>query len=114
MPALLWLLGSAAAFGVGTAWLGWWTVPLVALALARVVPAHRRPALLIPLAAGLGWGALLLEAGRTPSFGLLEARLSALLPVSSGALLGATLMFPALLAWGATLIAQRGRRPTTR
>lgn len=113
MPALLWLLGGAAACGLGTAWLGWWSVPVVALALGRAVPSRFRPLLLVPVAAGLGWGALLLRAGLRPSFGRLEARLAALLPVSSGGLVAATLIFPALVALGATLIARTGRRPTS-
>ncbi len=111
MALVLWLLAAAAAFGYGTLWLGWWVVPVLGLALGRLIPRRFRPVMVVPAAAALGWGLLLVRATLVPAFGALEHRLSALLPASSAALIGATLAFPALLAWGAALLAQIGRDP---
>jgi len=111
---LLWLFGGAAAFGLGTLWIGWWAVPIVALLLGWLVPRSVKPLLLVPLAAVLAWTVLLVRAAQAPAFDALWAHLSALLPVPPAALLVVTLVFAALLALGAALIGQVIRRDGSR
>jgi hypothetical protein len=91
---------------VGTWILGWWAVPIVAVLWA--VPARRswrRPALVAALGAAGSWALLLAvdaAGGRLLALGALFARIAGVPAVASLAL---TLLFPALLAGTAAIVA---------
>jgi hypothetical protein len=85
-------------------WIGWWMVPAAALLWGALRPPKRRPAAAAALAAGIAavmWLTMNAVIGGG-SFSLLNARLAELLPVPVAALLAASVLIPALLAWSAT------------
>ena len=104
MRWLLRLVVLSVAFAVGTALLGWWTVPLLA-AIWGVI-AHRVPrtGVLAGIAAALAWGALLLKAAGAPSFAALIDAIAGVMQSPPASLIAVTLVFPALLAWSAARV----------
>jgi hypothetical protein len=100
--ALLLLIFAFAA----ASWIGWWMVPAAALLWGALRPSRRRPAGAAALAAGIAAVAWLttnavLGGG---SFALLNGRLAELIPVPVAALLAASVLIPALLAWSAAAV----------
>lgn len=112
------LLGYAllvAAFMVGTVWLGWWSVPVIAAAWAWIAAGTRRPVLAAALAAGSSWVALL-GWGWTASRGgasALTGMLAGVMRVPAGALIVVTILYPVLLAASAAQLALAARRQFT-
>jgi hypothetical protein len=105
--ALATIVSLVVAFAAGTWLLGWWTVPVVALAYGlwngrSVTRAPGSP--VVALAAALAWGLLLAAAAVSAPVAALAGRLGALMGQPSFALYAATLLFPALLAWSAAAL----------
>jgi hypothetical protein len=103
----------ALAFLIGTAILGWWAVPLFAAIGAVVARTVRHQPAAATLAAVLAWGALLgwsAVQGSVWAFGRLAG---GAMGMSGAALILATLIFPAALAWTATVVSQSFSRGKT-
>jgi hypothetical protein len=110
MRSLALLLGLVLLIAAGTAFVGWWTVPIVAGVWTLAFP--RRGAVLYAAFAGaLAWGALLLQASRSGPIGQLDALLSGVMSLPPRFPLLLTLSYAALLAGAAALIAQAIRPP---
>jgi hypothetical protein len=105
----------ATSFAIGTWVLGWWAIPLFAAGaavLARDVP---RQALAAALAATLAWGALLAWSAARGSVWTFASTVGGTIGVAGLTLIVLTLLFPAVLAWSAALLAQivtRGKPAT--
>lgn len=96
----------AEAFAVATFGLGWWAVPIIAAAWGffSTDPARVRN---VALAAALGWATLLiLDAVRGP-VSAMGTQLGAVMGLPPVVLYLVTLVFPALLALCAAMIARR-------
>jgi hypothetical protein len=97
----------AVAFAAGTWWLGWWAVPLVALAYgvwrARRSPDARRApaALLVGITAAATWALLLAASAASAPVAELARGLAAVMGQPAPVLYLATVLFPMLLAWSA-------------
>ena len=102
MPRPILGLLLAAAMVAATAWLGWWTLPVLAGAWGlRYAPLDAA------LAAALSWGGLLAwQAARAPVMVLAE-RVGGIFSLPSWAMLLLTPLFAALLAWSAAAVAHR-------
>ncbi len=89
---------------------GWWGVALLAfLAGALAWSSDGRP-WITALAAALAWGALLLTNVTGGRFATLSSSLSGVMRIPAAALVVATIIFAALLAWsGAVLGGELGR-----
>lgn len=98
----------AIVFALGTVLLGWWVVPLLAIAIGALQHGAPRPGLTAALAAALGWGGYLavvaLGGGPVTSF---ASSLAASMQLPGWAPLAATLVFPALLAGPAAYLGAR-------
>jgi hypothetical protein len=104
------LLIVALAMAVLTWMVGWWAVPLVAVAAGAVLWRRRGIAWLIALASAGAWGAIVLVDAARGRLPVLAATLGGLLKVPGALLLAVTLLFAALLAWSAAVIgAELGR-----
>lgn len=98
----------AALVAAGTAFAGWWTVPVLAALWVRVVPRLRSPVGSCMLGAALGWALLLGWAAVEAPVVLVARRVGGVLQLPAWGLLLVTLLFPALLAGAAA----RGTRPS--
>jgi hypothetical protein len=85
--------------------LGWWGVVLGALAIGAVAWKERGVAWITALAAVAGWSVLLLVDAARGRFGALATTVSGVIRIPAAALLCVTLLFAALLAWSAAVIA---------
>jgi hypothetical protein len=104
----------AEAFSVATYALGWWTVPLLALACGLIIHLDRKPVIYATLCATAGWlMLLLLDAARGP-LGEVASRFGGVMGFPPAALVVSTLLFPALLAWSASSIGAAVRRRMVR
>lgn len=103
----------ACGFAIGTLVAGWWAVPVVGLVAGFLLSSARRPLLVVPVAAGLAWAALLLRSALAPDFPALATRFEGLLSTGRPMLVAATLLFPVVTAWAAVLVATAlaGTRP---
>jgi len=99
----------AEAFAVTTYGLGWWSVPLVAVAWA-LVSADRNRARIAALCAMGGWGTLLLLDVARGAVGTMGMKLGGVMGFPPALLWIATLLFPALLAWSAAALTPSIRR----
>ena len=95
----------ALVFALGTAWYGWWTVPLLAFVYAIADDAQRHRGWLAAAAAVLSWAAIL-AAGASRGIGMWSngVRVASLLHTSPALLGMLTLAFAALLAGPAAVI----------
>jgi len=89
-----------------TAAAGWWTVPLVAAAWARVARRDRHPVRSSAAGAALGWALLLGVGALQGPVDAVARRLGAILGVPWWAFVLLTLAFPALLAAAAVQVAR--------
>ncbi|HJR40761.1 MAG TPA: hypothetical protein VJ812_01645 [Gemmatimonadaceae bacterium] len=101
MRTLLRILLLSLAFVVGTALIGWWTVPLLAALWGIIAHGVPRAGVLAGFAAMLGWAILLALAARAPAFEALATSIAGVVRVPPASLIAITLIFPALLAWSA-------------
>lgn len=99
----------------GTAFVGWWTVPVIAGIWTYLLP-RRGEVILAALGGGVAWGILLLIVRRNGPVGDMDRVLSGTLQMPPGASIGLTVMYAALLAGAAALVAQalRGTSPGSR
>lgn len=105
----------ALAFAIGTAWYGWWTVPVLAFGYAAMDATQWRRGWLSALAAVTAWGAILLWGlARNPMMWTTSARVAGMLSTSPWLLLALTLSFAALLAGPAAVFGAAVRRGVTR
>lgn len=100
MRTLLRVALLAASFAAGTIGLGWWAIPLLALAAALLLRSVPRQALLIGAAAGLAWAGLLASIAVGVAFWPFASIAASGMGLSGATLLLGTILFPALLAWG--------------
>jgi hypothetical protein len=93
------------AFAVVTFAGGWSGVPVVAFVWGLAAESNARSARFSAICAAAGWGSLLLlDAARGP-VGEVATRFGGVMGLPPVALIGITLLFPALLAWSASSIA---------
>ena len=104
----LWLL-LVAAFGLATALLGWWTVPVLG-ALWGLAATGGRLWLGAALAAAAAWAVLLTLTALAGPVGELAVKLGGVMGVPGVFLVLLTLLFPALLAGSAAELAASARR----
>jgi hypothetical protein len=105
----------AFAFLIGTAILGWWAVPLFAAVAAVVARTVGHQAGAAALAAMVAWGALLTWSATHGSVWAFSRLAGGAMGMSGAAMILATLIFPAALAWTATVVSQflsRGKAVT--
>lgn len=95
----------AAAIGVATAWVGWWSVPVLAFGYGAIARDARRRGTLAALAAVVAWGDLLaLGEMRGANIGAAATRVAGVMGVPALMLFIATLVFAALLAGPAAVL----------
>ncbi len=94
------LAGLAAIMAVGTAVLGWWTVPVTAL-VAGTLGLSARPVRTGAAAGLLAWAALLVWRAAGGPVGALATLLGNVMGLPGPGVLAATLVFPALLGGAA-------------
>jgi len=101
------------AFAAGTFYVGWWAVPVIALAWGWLVGPTRRPATRAALGAAIAWmGFLAHDAMRGPA-GRLARTLGVAMHLPAPVLVVVTVLFPAILAWSAAAVGA-GTAPTPR
>lgn len=98
----------AVAIALGTILVGWWTVPLVAVAYGVLLRGSRYPGLSAAASGAMAWGGYLGLAviGGAP-VGAFASSLAASMQLPGWAPLTATLAFPALLAGLASYLGAR-------
>lgn len=101
---LIVLLVSAVATAAMTWVVGWWGVVLAAIVVGAVQWRRRGIAWLTALSAVAAWSALLVFDAASGRFGALSGALAGVMRVPAAALVVVTLLFAALLAWGAAVI----------
>ena len=99
----------AFATAVATAFLGWWTVPVVGLGWALQRPV-RHPVIEASIGAALGWGSLLGLAATRGDVGRVAERVGAVVQLPAGWFIAVTLAFAALLAGAAATVGREVRR----
>jgi hypothetical protein len=92
------------AFAIVTFAGGWSGVPVLALFLGLITKAEGKPVRWATLCAAAAWLELLLVAASRGPVGEVATRFGGVLGLPPLALLGITLLFPALLAWSASSI----------
>jgi len=98
------------AFGAGTLFVGWWSIPIIALAWGWLVGPARWPATRAAVGAGLAWvGFLAYDAMRGPA-GRLARTLGELLRLPPIALVVVTVFFAVILAWSAAIVGSESAR----
>lgn len=103
------LTGATAVATAGLTWLvGWWGVPLVGVAAGVVARGTRRVGVWTALGAALGWLVLLAaDAAIGPAaLARLTSDLGGVFRVPGVVLVLVTLLFAALLAWSAAVLAR--------
>ena len=96
----------ALSFAIGTWILGWWAVPLFAAIAGAMAPRVRHQGIAAGLAAALAWAALLAWSSIDGSVWSFSRLAGGAMGMSGVALIIVTLLFPAALAWLATIVAQ--------
>lgn len=112
MRRLTWFLALTAAIATCTWVAGWWMVPVVALVFGWVRREDAVAPFLAGLAGVLGWGMLIWIASLGAPRGSVMTAVGAAMQVGSGAVLGLSLAFPALLSASAVGVVRAfgGRR----
>jgi hypothetical protein len=96
-------LCAAAATVVG----GWWTIPVLAAAWARVLPRDAATATLCALGAASGWALLLAWDAAHGPVGTVARRVGGVFLLPGWGFVGLTLLFAALLAAAAAAAARK-------
>jgi hypothetical protein len=95
---------------VATSLAGWWLIPVLAAVWVRVLPRTDSPASTCGLGAASGWAVLLLvDAAQGPA-GIVARRAGGVFLLPAWGFVGLTLLFGALLAATAAILAGRPRR----
>lgn len=96
----------ATALGVASlTWsVGWWGVVVAAIVAGAVLSSRRDVAWLVALAAVTAWGALILVNSIGGRFAPLASSIGGVMRVPPALLVIVTLLFGALLAWGAAVV----------
>ncbi|MDB4917349.1 MAG: hypothetical protein JWM95_4993 [Gemmatimonadetes bacterium] len=94
-----------AAMALATWICGWWGVALVGIATGVLYRARGGRAWHAALAATMSWALLLIADAIAGPFAHVASTLGGAMSIPAGALLMATLLFPALLAWSAAMVA---------
>ena len=95
---------------VATSLAGWWLIPVLAALWVRVLPRTDLPAITCGLGAASGWAVLLLvDAAQGPA-GTVARRAGGVFLLPGWAFVGLTLVFGALLASTAAIVAGKTRR----
>ncbi|HEV2643701.1 MAG TPA: hypothetical protein VGT98_13385 [Candidatus Elarobacter sp.] len=95
----------ASAIGVTTAWLGWWSVPMVAFVYGAVSRNVRARWAIAGASAVIAWADLLaLMDIRGAHVGAISARVASVVGMPAAALVAVTLVFAALLAAPAAVL----------
>jgi hypothetical protein len=95
-----------AALMTAATWIcGWWGVAVMALIVGGVYRAEGGRARRAALAAVEGWALLLIFDAMAGPFGHVASTIGGAMSIPAGALLMVTLLFPALLAWSAAMVA---------
>ena len=104
----------AAVTAVASAWVGWWTVPLVAAAWAFARHGEGRPISTSAVSASLAWVVLLGITAFQGPVGELSRQVGGVMGISGLGPLVLTLLYPAALAGAAAAVAhglaEHGRR----
>jgi len=103
---LLQIVLLSVAVALATTVVGWWAVPLMAAIWGLVSRADERPALTASLAAGLGWGLLLIWTAGAGPIRVLASRAAGVMGISVLTLVALTVLFPMALAWSAALLGE--------
>lgn len=103
-----WMVIGAVGFGLATAYIGWWTVPLLALLLGMRLGAGA-----VGLAAVLGWAGLLARDAVAAPLLPYAGRLGGLFGLPGWSLVLLTVVFAGLLAWSAAALIDSLRRGGT-
>ena len=93
------------AFGTGTVVFGWWTVPVIGLIWGVIAPSRVQAGVAAAIAAALSWGLLLSWTATQGPIGTLARSVGGIFGVPTLAFFGITLVFAALLAGSAALVA---------
>ena len=96
----------ALSFAMGTWILGWWSVPLFAAIAGVMARQVRHQGTAAALAAAIAWAALLGWSSTKGSVWELSRIAGGAMGISGAALILVTLLFPAALAWLATVVVQ--------
>lgn len=118
MRALGNLITFTLALAVATVLVGWWAVPVVA-ALWTILTPRRAAVIYAAFAGAMSWASLLMLQARGGPVGAVDRLVAQLLNVPGRTLIVLTLLYAALLAGSAALLAQalrpaRAKRPETR
>ena len=108
---MLALLGIALAVAALTWSIGWWGVVIVALVAGFALRHRRGAAWLVALGAVVAWALLLVVDAVGGRFSTLARSIAGVMRLPVPALLLVTLLFAALLGWGAAVVGSEfGRR----
>jgi hypothetical protein len=102
----------AAVAAVATILLGWWSAAAIGIVVGLVTPAGRRAGLEAGASAALGWGAILAASAVSGPIWAVAQRVGPVFSVPAVGFLAVALVFPALLAGSAALVAADLRRFT--
>lgn len=105
MRGLLRLTLLGAAFALATRALGWWAVPVLGAAWTLVSRGAIRAPWEAALCAIIGWSSIFVWTAATGPLGELTRRTAEIFTVPSAALVGVTLLYGGLLAWGGAGVA---------
>jgi hypothetical protein len=108
--ALIAFLALAALLVLATLAGGWWMVPVVSFLWTLVAP-RRGNVIYASFAGALAWGAILMAVSREGSVPSVDHIVGSVMRVPGNALMGLTLLYAALIAGAAALIAQSIRPP---
>ena len=94
---------------VATSLAGWWLIPVVAALWVRMLPRADLPATTCGLGAASGWAVLLLVDAALGPAGTVARRVGGVFLLPGWAFVGLTLLFAALLASTAAIVARKSR-----
>jgi hypothetical protein len=96
------LLGVA--FAAGTLFVGWWSIPIIALVWGWLVGPARRPATRAAAGVLLAWLGFLTADAMSGPLGRLARTLGATMSLPPAVLVVVTLLFAVVLAWSAAIV----------
>jgi hypothetical protein len=101
------------AFAAGTLFVGWWSIPIIALVWGWLVGPARRPATRAAAGAVLAWiGFLAFDAMRGPIGRLARTLGATMMNLPPAVLVVVTVLFAAVLAWSAAIVGASFRPET--